>query len=202
MQVRELSVPGSWEFTPRAFGDDRGLFLEWFKAEVVEATIGHRFDLVQANHSISRRGVLRGIHYAAVPPSQAKYVYCPRGSVLDVIIDIRVGSPTFGQWDAVTLDAVDRRAVYISEGLGHAFMALEDDSSITYLCSTGYNPTGEFGTDPTDAALGLPWPAGIEPIVSDKDREAPTLAEAAAAGMLPEYDECLAFYDALRTPRG
>jgi dTDP-4-dehydrorhamnose 3,5-epimerase len=197
MQVRELSVGGAWEFTPRVFGDDRGEFLEWFKADAVEAAIGHRFTLLQANHSVSRRGVLRGIHYATVPPSQAKYVYCPKGAVLDVIIDIRVGSPTFGQWDAVRLDSADRRAVYISEGLGHAFMALEDDSTVTYLCSTGYNPTGEFGTNPLDDALTLPWPADIEPVLSGKDRDAPTLAEAAAGGLLPRYDDCLAYYASL-----
>jgi dTDP-4-dehydrorhamnose 3,5-epimerase len=197
MQVRELAIPHAWEFTPRAFGDDRGVFLEWLKADVLSATIGHPFELVQANHSISRAGVLRGIHYAQVPPSQAKYVYCPQGAVLDVIVDIRVGSPTFGKWDAVRLDPVDRHAVYIAEGLGHAFMALEDNSSITYLCSTGYNPGGEFGTDPLDPALALPWPADLAPLLSDKDRDAPTLAEAAAAGQLPRYDDCLAFYAAL-----
>ena len=198
MQVRPLSIPGAWEFTPRAIADDRGVFLEWFKADDVSAATGHPFTLTQANHSISRRGVLRGIHYASVPPSQAKYVYCPQGAVLDVIIDIRTGSPTFGQWDAVRLDPVDRRAVYISEGLGHAFMALEDDSSVTYLCSTGYNPAGEFGTNPLDGSLGLPWPVDLEPLVSDKDRDAPSLAEAEAAGLLPRYDDCLAFYASLR----
>ncbi len=199
MQTRQLSVPGAWEFTPRAFADDRGMFLEWFKVDEISAAIGHPFTLAQANHSVSHRGVLRGVHYAAVPPSQAKYVYCPRGAVLDVIIDIRVGSPTFGQWDAVRLDSIDHRAVYISEGLGHAFMALEDDTSVTYLCSTGYNPGREFGTNPLDACLGLPWPAEIEPLVSDKDRAAPTMAQAAAAGQLPRYDECLAFYESLRS---
>lgn len=198
MQIRQLSVAHAWEITPRTFGDDRGEFLEWFKADEFTAAVGHPFRLAQANHSVSRRGVLRGIHFATVPPSQAKYVYCPQGAVLDVIIDIRVGSPTFGQWDSVRLDPADRRAVYISEGLGHAFMALEDNSSVTYLCSTGYNPTGEFGTNPLDAALELPWPADLEPVVSDKDRDAPTLAEAAAAGLLPRFDECLAFYDSLR----
>ena len=199
MQVRELSVPGAWEFTPRVHGDDRGLFLEWFKADELSAAIGHPFTLAQANHSLSRAGVVRGIHYAQVPPSQAKYVYCPQGAALDVIVDIRVGSPTFGGWDAVRLDSVDRRGVYVSEGLGHAFMALEDDTSVTYLCSTGYNPGGEFGTDPLDAALGLPWPAEIAPVLSDKDRDAPTLAEAAAAGLLPDYEQCLAFYESLRS---
>jgi epimerase EvaD len=198
MQVRELSIAHAWEFTPRAFGDERGVFLEWFKAAEVAAAIGHPFVLAQANHSVSRRGVLRGIHYAKVPPGQAKYVYCPRGAALDVIVDIRVGSPTFGQWDAVRLDPVDRRAVYIAEGLGHAFIALEDETSLTYLCSTGYNPAGEFGTDPVDAALDLPWPTDLVPVLSDKDRDAPTLAEAAAAGLLPDYGECVAFYESLR----
>jgi dTDP-4-dehydrorhamnose 3,5-epimerase len=198
MQVRELSVPGAWEFTPKSFGDDRGLFLEWFKAEELAPTIGHPFQLVQANHSVSARGVLRGIHFAAVPPSQAKYVYCPQGAALDVIVDIRVGSPTFGQWDAVRIDSVDRRAVYVSEGLGHGFVALEDNTSVTYLCSTGYNPTGEFGVNPLDPAIGLPWPEDVTPNLSPKDRDAPTLAEAEAAGLLPRYDDCLAFYESLR----
>jgi epimerase EvaD len=198
MQVKELSVAGAWEFTPRVFGDDRGIFLEWFKAEAVQAAIGHPFGVVQANHSVSRRGVLRGIHYASVPPSQAKYVYCPQGAVLDVIVDIRVGSPTFGEWDSVRLDAEDRRAVYISEGLGHAFLALEDDTTVTYLCSTGYNPTGEFGTSPLDPALDLPWISDIDLVISDKDRDAPTLAEARDRGLLPDYADCLAFYESLR----
>jgi dTDP-4-dehydrorhamnose 3,5-epimerase len=199
MDVRELSIPGAWEFRPRVFGDDRGEFLEWFKADVVAEAIGHPFTLVQANHSISRRGVVRGVHYALVPPSQAKYVYCPKGAALDVVIDIRVGSPTFGQWDAARLDTVDRAAVYVSEGLGHAFMALEDDTVVTYLCSSRYNPTRELGTSPVDAALGLPWPEGIELVLSDKDRDAPTLAAAHDAGLLPRYDECLAFYESLRS---
>jgi dTDP-4-dehydrorhamnose 3,5-epimerase len=198
MDVRQLSVGGAWEFTPRVFGDERGAFLEWFKAAEFAEAVGHPFTIAQANHSISSRGVLRGIHFAAVPPSQGKYVYCPKGAVLDVAIDIRVGSPTFGQWDSVRLDSIDRRAIYLAEGMGHAFMALEDDSTVTYLCTTGYNPGREFGINPTDAALNLPWPADIEPVLSDKDRDAPGLAEAAELGLLPRYEDCLAFYDSLR----
>jgi dTDP-4-dehydrorhamnose 3,5-epimerase len=197
MQVRELAISGAWEFTPRVFGDDRGAFLEWFKAAEFEQAVGHPLVLAQANHSISRRGVLRGIHFAAVPPSQAKYVYCPQGAVLDVIIDIRVGSPTYGAVDSVRLDDVDRRAVYLSEGLGHAFMALEDDSLVTYLCSTGYNPGREHGIHPLDAALELPWPADIEAVLSEKDALAPTLAEAREQGLLPTWDECQDYYRSL-----
>jgi len=198
VHTRQLGVEGAWEFTPRTFGDDRGLFLEWFKADVVADTVGHPLAIAQANQSVSRRGVIRGIHFAAVPPSQAKYVYCMQGAVLDVVIDIRVGSPTFGEWDAVQLDDVDRRALYLAEGLGHAFMALRDDSVVTYLCSTGYAPDREFGTHPLDPALALPWPGDIEPILSAKDDEAPTLAHAAEQGLLPTYADCQDFYRTLR----
>lgn len=200
MDVRELKIGGAWEFTPRQHPDDRGRFLEWFKADVVEAAIGHPFTLTQANHSISRRGTVRGVHYALVPPSQAKYVYCPRGAVLDIAIDIRVGSPTYGEHDTVTLDEVDRRAIYLSEGLGHLFVALTDDASVTYLCSTGYNPEREKGIDPLDPALALPLPTDVELLLSPKDQAAPSLAEAADQGLLPTYADCLAFYAALRSP--
>jgi dTDP-4-dehydrorhamnose 3,5-epimerase len=201
MKVRELAVSGAWEFTPVQHGDPRGLFLEWYRADHVAEAVGHPMRLMQTNHSISRRGTLRGIHYADVPPSQAKYVYCPRGAFLDVIVDIRVGSPTFGQWDAVRLDEVDRRAVYIAEGLGHAPFALTDDSTMIYLCSAGYNSAREHGTHPLDTALDLPWPDGIEPILSAKDAAAPTLAEAADRGLLPDYNNCQAYYEHLRQPQ-
>ena len=141
---------------------------------------------MQANASVSAKGVLRGIHFADVPPGQAKYVTCVKGSVLDVIVDIRVGSPTFGQWTSVLLDDRDRRAVYLSEGLGHGFCSLEDGSTVVYLCSEGYNPSGEHEVHPLDPAIGIEWPLeGIEPELSAKDAAAPTLAEAAAAGLLP-----------------
>ncbi|MDT4943748.1 MAG: dTDP-4-dehydrorhamnose 3,5-epimerase [Pseudonocardiales bacterium] len=198
MQTRALKVDGAWEFTPRAFGDDRGVFLEWFKAEVFAETVGQPLTIAQANQSVSARGVLRGVHFAAVPPSQAKYVYCPKGAVLDVVVDIRVGSPTFGEWDAVQLDDVDRRAVYVSEGLGHAFVSLADGSAVTYLCSTGYNPAREFGIQPLDPELELPWPADVTPILSEKDAAAPTLRAAAEQGLLPTYADCLEFYATMR----
>jgi dTDP-4-dehydrorhamnose 3,5-epimerase len=199
MQTRALKIDGAWEFTPKSFADDRGLFLEWFKADVFAETVGQPFNIVQANHSVSARGVLRGVHFALVPPSQAKYVYCPKGQVLDVIVDIRIGSPTFGQFDTVVLDSADRRCVYLSEGLGHAFLSLEDDSNVTYLCSTGYTPGAEFGINPLDPALALPWPDGVELRLSDKDVAAPTLAEAEQLGLLPTYEQCQEFYAGLRS---
>lgn len=198
MQTRELAVKGAFEFTPKQHGDDRGVFLEWFKVADMEAAVGHRLTLTQANMSVSRAGTLRGIHFADVPPGQAKYVTCPAGAVLDVIVDIRVGSPTFGAVDAVLLDSKDRRAVYLAEGLGHGFLALEDGSTLTYLCSTGYNPGGEHGINPLDPALALPWPKDIEFTLSAKDEQAPTLAQAKEAGLLPSYEVCMAFEEGLR----
>ena len=191
MTYRELAVPGAFEITPQQFGDPRGLFLEAFKAGPFTEAVGHSFDLQQVNTSVSAAGVLRGIHFADVPPSQAKYVMCAQGAVLDVIVDIRVGSPTFGTWDAVLLDDVDRRAVYLSEGLGHAFMSLEDGSTVVYLCSSGYAPGREHGIHPLDPELAVAWPttardgSPITPQLSEKDEAAPTLAEARAQGLLP-----------------
>lgn len=206
MHVDELKVPGAWSFTPRQFPDPRGVFLEWFKAQVLEQAVGHPLTLKQANHSVSSRGTLRGVHFADVPPGQAKYVYCTRGAVLDVVVDIRVGSPTFGISDAVRLDDVDRRGIYLSEGLGHAFLALTDDANVTYLCSEPYNPGHEHGLHPLDPDLDLPsltgWPADAAPLLSDKDAAAPTLAEAQASGLLPSYAECVRFYDSLRGGSG
>jgi len=198
MEVRELKIPGAFEFTPRAFPDDRGVFVCPYQEEPFVEAVGHPLRLAQSNHSRSRRGSVRGLHFADVPPGQAKYVYCPQGALLDVVVDIRVGSPTFGVWDAVRLDPVDFRAVYVPEGFGHGFIALEEDTVISYLCSTGYHPTGEHGIDPLDPALGLPWPADVGPLLSEKDRAAPTLAAAESAGLLPSYADCLARYQELR----
>ena len=185
MEVRELAVAGAYEVTPRIHRDDRGAFTEWYRFEPLAARIGHRLELRQGNLSVSRAGTVRGIHYADVPPGQAKYVTCVRGAIIDFVVDIRVGSPSFGAWDAVRLDDVDRRAVYLGEGLGHCFVALEDDATVTYLVSEVYNPTAEHGIDPLDPDIGLEFPAGLELLLSRKDTEAPSLAEALAAGALP-----------------
>ncbi len=199
MEIRELTVAGALEVTPRVFGDDRGSFHEWFKADELERATGHAFGLRQANCSVSARGVLRGLHFASVPPGQAKYVTCLSGAILDVVVDVRVGSPTFGQWDAVRLDPGSRRAVYLAEGLGHGFCSLEDRSTVVYLCSEGYAPQREHEVHPLDPAIGIEWPdLGVAPVLSDKDRAAPTLAQAREAGLLPSYDECVRFVESLR----
>ncbi len=198
MQVRELNVPDAFEFTPRTFPDGRGVFVSPFQGEAFAKAVGHPLTVAQTNHSRSRRGTIRGLHFADVPPGQAKYVYCPQGALLDVVVDIRVGSPTFGVWDAVRLDPVDFRAVYVPEGVAHGLVALEEETVISYLCSTGYNPAAEHGINPLDPALDLPWSAEVEAVLSDKDAAAPTLAEAEAAGLLPHYADCVARYEALR----
>ena len=198
MKARELAVPGAWEITPQQHGDDRGVFFEWFTDPGFRAFAGHRLDVRQANCSVSAAGVLRGLHFAQLPPSQAKYVTCPHGAVFDVVVDIRVGSPTFGKWDSVLLDDRARRAVYISEGLAHGFVALQDDSTITYLCSAGYNPAREHTIRATDPALGIEWPSDHPVVLSGRDAEAPTLDEVRATGLLPTWDEARAFVEELR----
>jgi dTDP-4-dehydrorhamnose 3,5-epimerase len=190
MQIRALAIAGAWEVTPRQFPDERGTFLESFRGDRLAEVVGHPIDVVQANISVSSRGAVRGIHFADVPVGQAKYVTALTGSLLDYVVDLRVGSPTFGQWDSVLLDTVDRRAVYIGEGLGHVFCALEDDTTAHYLCSAAYNPEAEHGINPLDPEVGLALPEGIEPLLSPKDAAAPTLAAANEAGLLPDFTGC------------
>lgn len=175
--------------------DERGRFLEWYRFEPLEEAVGHRLDLRQANTSVSARGVARGIHYALVPPGQAKFVTAVHGAVLDFIVDIRVGSPTFGRWESVLLDDVDHRSVYVAEGLGHAFIALTEGATVTYLVSEVFNGDREFGIDMADPEIGLDLPAELSPpSMSARDRVSPSLAEAADRGILPSWDDCLAHY--------
>lgn len=197
MQVRELKVAGAWEITPQLHSDSRGAFFEWLTDREFTGFAGHRLDVRQANWSISAAGVLRGLHFAQLPPSQAKYVTCLSGSVFDVAVDIRLGSPTFGQWDSVLLDDRDHRSIYISEGLAHGFLALEDNSTVMYLCSAEYNPQGEHTIAATDPTLAVEWPSGHELLLSDRDAVAPSFEEVRAAGLLPTWAETQAFIGGL-----
>lgn len=199
MLITPLGIEGAWRVDPVQHADERGVFLEWFKGAPFATEVGHDLDLRQANMSVSAAGVIRGVHYADVPPSQAKYVTCPSGAVLDVVVDIRVGSPTFGQWESVLLDDASRSAVYVSEGLGHAFMALTDRATVVYLCSEAYNPAGEHGLNPLDPDLAIAWPTtspdgeSLTPQLSPKDAAAPTLAQALEMGVLPSHADAVAF---------
>ncbi|GAA2395117.1 dTDP-4-dehydrorhamnose 3,5-epimerase family protein [Nonomuraea africana] len=188
--MQPLSIDGAWVFTPRIHADLRGSFLEAFRA----AALPRPFGLAQVNCSVSRAGVLRGIHFSDVPPGQAKYVMCVSGSVLDVVVDLRVGSPTFGRWEGVPLDDRTRGAVYLAEGLGHGFMALSEEATVVYLCSTPYDPAREHGVHPL--SLGIDWP-DLTPVLSEKDADAPTLEAALAAGLLPDFEACRKFYAGL-----
>jgi dTDP-4-dehydrorhamnose 3,5-epimerase len=185
-------------FTPRVHHDGRGHFLEWYSGEELTRVVGHGFRVAQANCPVSRRGVVRGVHFADVPPGQAKFLTCVRGEILDVVVDVRVGSPTFGRWAGVRVDDRAHQAVYLAEGLGHAFMALSEQATVVYLCSTAYDPQRERGIDPLDPGLGIEWPAGVTPVLSERDAAAPTLAEAGRLGLLPTYDACVRYGEELR----
>jgi dTDP-4-dehydrorhamnose 3,5-epimerase len=197
VEVEPLTIPGTWLFSPVLREDDRGVFLESFKSDVFADAVGRPLDLAQMNVSVSRRGTVRGVHFADVPPGQAKYVQCFDGQILDVVVDIRVGSPTFGQWDAVQLDSKSRRGLFVEEGLGHAFCALSDVASVGYLCSTAYAPGRERGINPLDPQIGIPWPGDEHLVLSDKDQAAPTLQEALDLDLLPDYNTCREFLGSL-----
>lgn len=190
MEARALAVEGAYVFTPEVHRDRRGAFVSPFQEPVFRRTVGAGLALAQTNHSHSARGVLRGVHFTRTPPGQRKYVYCARGRALDVVVDLRVGSPTFLKWDAVELDVESFRAVYFPVGVGHAFCALEDDTVMSYLMTMSYVPDMELAVHPLDPALNLPWPRGTDLILSERDRLAPGVAEAERLGLLPRDADC------------
>ncbi|WP_432054885.1 dTDP-4-dehydrorhamnose 3,5-epimerase family protein [Streptomyces sp. bgisy022] len=193
MKARELAVRGAYTFEPEVFPDERGLFVSPFREDAFTAAVGHPlFPVRQSNHSRSRRGVVRGVHYTVTPPGSAKYVYCARGRSLDIVVDVRVGSPTYGRWDAVELEPCAFRAVYFPVGVGHAFVALEDDTVMSYMLSGEYVQANELAVSVLDQALGLPVPDDLEPVLSGRDRAAPLLEQARADGTLPDYAVCRA----------
>lgn len=182
-------IEGAWTFTPTIFPDERGYFLEQYQSRTFEEHLGYPLRLAQVNCSVSRQGVLRGIHFSDVPPGQAKFVFCVQGTILDVVVDVRAGSPDFGRWAAVELDDVTRRAVYLAEGLGHGFVALSEQATVVYLTSSSYVPGSERTVNPLDPEIGVDWPLR-DATLSAKDTEAPSLADAGRAGILPSYDVC------------
>ena len=202
MDVTGLTIPHSYVVTPKVHSDDRGDFWEWYKFDQLSKHVGHPLSLRQANASISRKGVLRGIHFAELHPGQAKYVTCPFGEVLDIVVDIRVGSATFGQVETVVLNDKNRKAVYLAEGLGHGFISLTDNAVVNYLVSGVYNPQLEHGINPLDPVLGLTDIENIEISLSPKDLAAPSLDEALENGLLPTWEESLARYKQLSLEGG
>lgn len=196
--MEALSIEGAWVYTPRIFPDNRGLFNEWYRIGEFAADLGYPLDLRQVNCSVSKWGVIRGIHFTEVPPGQAKYVFCPSGALIDVIVDLRVGSPTFLRWEAVRLDETDRRAVFLEHGLGHAITALSPLATAVYLCTSSYAPATDHDIHPLDPDIGISWPAGHEIILSAKDEAAPSLADLRDKGLLPTYAQCMQAADEMR----
>jgi dTDP-4-dehydrorhamnose 3,5-epimerase len=196
--MEALSIEGAWVYTPKVFPDNRGLFNEWYRIGEFAADLGYPLDLRQVNCSVSKRGVVRGIHFTEVPPGQAKYVFCPSGALVDVIVDLRVGSPTFLRWEAVRLDETDRRAVFLEHGLGHAIAALSAEATAVYLCTSSYAPATDHDVHPLDPDIAIEWPLGSEMILSAKDDAAPSLAELRDKGVLPTYAECVRAADEMR----
>ncbi|GAA0532600.1 dTDP-4-dehydrorhamnose 3,5-epimerase [Saccharopolyspora subtropica] len=198
MISRELAIPGAFVFEPESFPDDRGFFVSPFEESEFTKSVGHPpFPVAQVSYSVSRRGVVRGPHFTRTPPGVAKYVYSPRGRVLDVVVDLRLGSPAFGRWESVLLGDESQRAVYLPVGVAHMFVALQDESVMTYLLSSEYVPANELAISPFDPGLALPVPEDVEPILSARDQQAPTLAEAKRTGLLPDYEKSLAIEAAL-----
>ena len=187
MDLTPLGIDGVWLAESPVWGDDRGFFREWFKSEDVLAATGISFSIQQANISQSQRGVIRGIHYSLAPQGQAKWITCVAGSIQDVIVDIRPDSKTFGQWIDVELKGNSGKAILISEGLGHSFLTLEDNTAVAYLVSTPFSPTDEFEVNPLDEKIAIKWNMDLSSLkISEKDKAAPTLAERLAQGKLPK----------------
>lgn len=188
MDISPLRIKGAFFISNSKHEDSRGEFVEWFRSDTIEDQTGLVFRTMQANLSVSAAGSLRGIHYADVPPGQAKYITCVSGAILDYIVDIRAGSPTFGQWEAVSLTAENRNAVLIDVGLGHAFVALEPDTTVSYLVTDHFKPESEHAINPLDAELGLEFPLPQRDLlVSSKDQAAPGFREALGSGSLPKW---------------
>jgi dTDP-4-dehydrorhamnose 3,5-epimerase len=188
VEIKPLAISGAYYIENTVHRDDRGEFVEWFRFDHLHAATGLSFDTRQGNLSESEKGALRGIHYADVPPGQAKYVMCVVGAIRDFVIDIRVGSPTFGTSVAVDLDARQRNAVALDVGLGHAFVALEPGTVVSYLVSDVYRPESEHAIHPLDddVALDLGFPHSSL-LLSPKDQAAPSLKQAREEGRLPMW---------------
>lgn len=184
MAATALSIDGAWLMQSSIFSDNRGSFSEWFKSSLLTELTGEAFQPVQANVSVSNAGVIRGIHYSLAPAGQAKLVTVLAGSILDVAVDVRIGSPTFGKYETVILKAGDGQAMFLRRDMAHAFQALEDNTVVSYLVSSEYSPTEEKAISPLCATLNIQWFQNLRIILSDKDRMAPSLETQLSNGLL------------------
>ena len=186
MIATELSIPGTYLLESPVHADDRGFFREWFSLPVLAAA-GLGFAAQQANLSVSKRDVVRGLHYSVVPQGQAKLVTCALGEFDDVIVDIRVGSPTFGTVEVVSLAVDAGRSVLLPVGVAHGFCVTSDLAAICYLLSSPFNGPMELEIDPFDPDINVAWQLRGGAIVSEKDAHAPSLAQRRAADELPLF---------------
>ncbi|WP_336053786.1 dTDP-4-dehydrorhamnose 3,5-epimerase family protein [Streptomyces sp. CA2R101] len=189
MQPVELDVPGSFLFSPHHHRDERGSFHESIRFGELATVVGRPFVPEQVNFSVSRRNTLRGVHSVTVPPGQAKFVTCVRGAVRDIVVDLRIGSPTYGTHAVSHVGADSGNSLYIPEGVGHGFLTLAEDTCVCYVLSSSHVPGTQVDIDPFDPDLALPWNCTEPPLMSTKDRSAPTAAEAAAAGLLAHWQD-------------
>jgi dTDP-4-dehydrorhamnose 3,5-epimerase len=176
MRVLPTSLDGVLLLEPAVHGDDRGFFVETFRANVW-GELGIDVEFVQDNHSRSRRGTLRGMHFQT-DPGQAKLVRCARGQILDVVVDLRRDSNTFGRWDGHELDDANLRQLWVPVGFAHGFCVLSEEADVVYKCSSYYDPATEAGIAYDDPDVGIAWP-DLELLVSERDRSAPRLADVA-----------------------
>jgi dTDP-4-dehydrorhamnose 3,5-epimerase len=172
MQTLDVQLEGPILLAPTVHGDERGFFVESFRASAL-AELGVDQPFVQDNHSRSRRGVVRGMHFQ---PGQGKLVRCARGAILDVIVDIRRGSPQFGEWEAIELDDVAHRQLWVPDGFAHGFCVLSDVADVVYKVTSYYDPTTESGFSYLDPDVAIEWPDPDSLIGSERDRSAPPLA--------------------------
>jgi dTDP-4-dehydrorhamnose 3,5-epimerase len=184
MEVRNLGIKGLWLLTFPVHTDNRGSFREWFRAKEIEEKLGRKFETMQGNISSSNKGVLRGIHFSLGIEGQGKLVTCVSGSIWDVVVDLRLNSPTYKDWVGTHLDSKRGEVLFISEGLGHGFQSLEDNSNVTYLLTSPYSPNVEYDLNPFDPELGISWPL-VNPVLSKKDTQARSLQNLKDAGLLP-----------------
>lgn len=186
VQLSELSIAGVYLIESPVWGDDRGFFREWFKLDDFTDN-GLDFHAQQANLSMSAQNVVRGLHYSLASQGQAKVVTCVFGELDDVIVDIRVGSPTFGRVEVVHLDATQGRSVFLPVGMAHGFCVLSQNAGLSYLLSSPFNAPLELEIHPFDTQINVPWTISGEPIVSAKDAAAPSLSSRMAADQLPLF---------------
>ena len=192
MKLTPLGIEGAWLAESAVFKDERGYFREWFKREEILESTGMDFSVQQANHSKSKKGVVRGIHYSLAPGGQAKWVTCTSGTILDVIVDLRPNSSTFKKIEYIELNDDGDRSVLLGSGLGHGFISLTDETCVAYLINRPYSPMYEFGLHPFDTEVKIDWHLSLIPqtevTISEKDSSAPDLTTLMNTGKLPQHE--------------